>query len=56
MSDATIDVNVAFAPPAAPAVDDDSLRLAIPTDRNRPLAVRVRPHRPGVTRDARDPS
>jgi hypothetical protein len=52
MSDATIDVNVAFAPPAAPAVDDDALRLAIPTDRNRPLAARIRPHRPGVIRDA----
>src|SRR5690349_22427784 len=52
MSDATIDVNVAFAPPATPAVDDDSLRLAIPTDKNRPLAARIRPHRPGVVRDA----
>lgn len=52
MSDATVTVNVAFAPPSPAVVDDDSLRLALPVDRNRALAVVLRPHRPGVARDA----
>ena len=52
MSDATVTVSVAFAPPSPAVVDDTSLRVALPVDRNRSLAVRFRPHRPGVARDA----
>ena len=48
----TIDVKVAFAPAAPPSVADDALRLHLPTDAGRAVALRLRPHRPGVVRDA----
>src|SRR5688572_10287406 len=48
----TIDVKVGFAPPSPPVVDDGALRLHVPTDAERGASITIRPHRPGVVRDA----
>jgi len=47
-----IDVKVAFAPAAVPVVDDGAFRLHVPTDAERPASLTLRPHRPGIVRDA----
>jgi hypothetical protein len=52
MSSATIDVKVAFGPATPPVADDDAFRVHLPTDGERPLALRLRPHRPAIMRDA----
>ena len=52
MSKTTVDVKVSFAPPAAPVVTDDAMRIALPVDAGRPLGASARVHRPSVVRDA----
>ena len=52
MTSATIDVRVAYSPASPPAVDDGALRLHLPSDAERPASLELRPHRPGVVRDA----
>ena len=52
MSSATIDVRVAFPPPAPPRLNGGDMGIALAIDRERPLAATGRPHRPGVFRDA----
>jgi hypothetical protein len=52
MSSSTIDVKVAFGTAAPAHADDETFRVQVSTDAERPLAVRLKPHRPGIARDA----
>jgi hypothetical protein len=47
----SVDVRVSYAPVTA-AATDDSFRLRLPVDGERPVALSARVHRPAVVRDA----